>query len=200
MRVIFPFQDAAEARGKAALPKFRFPRGVAFPPFPVYVISLANATRRRELVQQQLNARGIAFRYFDAVDGTHMLPADEVGCARQGTHAQEGRHNPLCAVLPAAAVPRQQGACGCLADVSQCSTWGRRDSQPPLSPEVRCLTAPSAAQQPPLTAYVTGPRLLCTDPACRRCGTQAGPGARASTARQAATGTATSPTTSATSG
>lgn len=110
MRVIFPFQDAAEARGKAALPKFRFPRGVAFPPFPVYVISLANATRRRELVQQQLDARGIAFRYFDAVDGTHMLPADEVGCARlQAGHARAGgQAQPVVC----------RSACGCCAEAA----------------------------------------------------------------------------------
>lgn len=79
MRVVFPFQDAAETQRKAALPKFRFPEGTPFPPFPVHVISLTNATRRRELVQRQLDERGIAFRFFDAVDGTQALPDDEVG-------------------------------------------------------------------------------------------------------------------------
>ncbi|KAL4419290.1 hypothetical protein ABPG77_008340 [Micractinium sp. CCAP 211/92] len=71
-------RDAAETQRKAALPKFRFPEGTPFPAFPVHVISLTNATRRRELVQRQLDERGIAFRFFDAVDGTQALPDDEV--------------------------------------------------------------------------------------------------------------------------
>lgn len=79
MRIVFPFQNAAETRRKAALPKFSFPKDGPSPPFPVYVISLTNATRRRELVQNQLEERGIAFRFFDAVDGTKALPDAEVG-------------------------------------------------------------------------------------------------------------------------
>ena len=79
LRIVFPFQDAAEARRKAALPRFRFPRGAAaFPHFPVHVISLKNATQRRAAVAEQLEDRGIAFQWFDAVDGGQELPEDEV--------------------------------------------------------------------------------------------------------------------------
>jgi hypothetical protein len=80
LRIVFPYQDAAEARRKAALPRFRFPRGAAaFPHFPVHVISLKNATQRRAAVAEQLEDRGIAFKWFDAVDGGQELPEDEVG-------------------------------------------------------------------------------------------------------------------------
>ncbi|PRW32880.1 histone H3 [Chlorella sorokiniana] len=79
LRIMFPFQDDALARAKAALPRYQLPTGAAFPHFPVYVISLERAGGRRAAAEGQLLSRGINTTFFDAVDGAQQpLPGADV--------------------------------------------------------------------------------------------------------------------------
>ena len=79
MRVVFPQQDAAEARRKARLPRYQLPAGDgAVLPFQTYVIALPSSTERRAAAAEQLAARHVNFTFFDAVDGHRALPQPDV--------------------------------------------------------------------------------------------------------------------------
>ena len=83
VRIAFSFQDVAEAKRKAGLPKFRLPATASF---PIFVVSLKNATKRRAQVQQQFKDRGIKYTWFDAIDGGQQMPVAEVqgaGCSQR---------------------------------------------------------------------------------------------------------------------
>lgn len=78
MRVTSLHHQAAEARRKAALPRFNLSAAGGFPP-PVRVMALERAVERRASAAQQLESRGVPFQFFDAVDGdTADLPEEEV--------------------------------------------------------------------------------------------------------------------------
>lgn len=75
LRVVFPFQDNAIARAKAALPRYTWPHHTPFPP-PIYVVSLKRSAKRRAAIAAQMESRGINFTFFDAVDGVQQLLPD----------------------------------------------------------------------------------------------------------------------------
>lgn len=62
------------------------------PSWPIFVISLADATARRSAISSQLDALGLDYEFFDAVDGRKGLPAEyEAMVDRPGTLATLGR-------------------------------------------------------------------------------------------------------------
>ncbi|OOY02725.1 glycosyltransferase family 25 protein [Thioclava sp. F28-4] len=62
------------------------------PDWPILVISLQDAAKRRAMVSKQLEALGLSFKFFDAIDGRSGLPAAyESQVDRAGTEAYFGR-------------------------------------------------------------------------------------------------------------
>ena len=58
---------------------------------PVFVISLIRSTQRRSFIQNSLDALGIPFRFFDAIDGTAMLPGEIASIDPQRHGGRYGR-------------------------------------------------------------------------------------------------------------
>jgi glycosyl transferase, family 25 len=62
------------------------------PTWPIFVISLRDAAARRAAISSQLDALGLDYEFFDAVDGRKGLPAEyEAMVDRPGTLATLGR-------------------------------------------------------------------------------------------------------------
>ncbi|QPZ89700.1 glycosyltransferase family 25 protein [Thioclava electrotropha] len=62
------------------------------PDWPILVISLQDAAERRAMVSKQLEALGLSFKFFDAIDGRSGLPAAyENQVDRPGTELYFGR-------------------------------------------------------------------------------------------------------------
>lgn len=62
------------------------------PPWPILVLSLTDAAGRRRAIAAQLEALGLGFIFFDAIDGRQGLaPEHEVAIDRPGTAARFGR-------------------------------------------------------------------------------------------------------------
>lgn len=60
--------------------------------WPIYVLSLQDAEARRAAISHALASRGLAFTFFDAIDGRRGLPPDhEKDIDRPGTIAALGR-------------------------------------------------------------------------------------------------------------
>ena len=95
LRVVFPFQDNAIARAKAALPRYTWPHHTPFPP-PIYVVSLKRSAKRRAAIAAQMESRGINFTFFDAVDGVQqLLPDADVGAKVCVCSSSRSRGRPL---------------------------------------------------------------------------------------------------------
>lgn len=68
VRVRFGYQFQAEVRTASGLPRYK-PSGAP----DIFVVSLPQATERRESIQSQLKSQNIPFTWWDAVDGTKPI-------------------------------------------------------------------------------------------------------------------------------
>lgn len=66
------------------------------PPWPAYVINLADSTARLEAVTAEMAAQGIGFERIEAVDGRRLPPEEIAAAYDAGRNRREGRH-PLVA-------------------------------------------------------------------------------------------------------
>lgn len=83
----FGFQVEAEARRTAAMPRYDPPYDIHS--LALFVVSMPGSNERRSSVTQQMESHGIAFQWWDAVDGSKPLPEDEVRWYTSGWRLKE---------------------------------------------------------------------------------------------------------------
>ncbi|KAL4531687.1 hypothetical protein Ndes2526B_g04211 [Nannochloris sp. 'desiccata'] len=103
VRVRFGYQITADAQRASKLPRYNpsllFSTTEIDSPvtttaaLEIFVISLPGSTERRSSVEEQMKTQNINFRWWDAVDGSQILPEDEVRWYSSGKRLREFLHS-----------------------------------------------------------------------------------------------------------